>query len=257
MALEAKLSTLDGVPEALHEHYAQQSDGTFRLVAKGVEYEEDVKGLKTALEREREERRKAKERLEQLGDVDPEEYRRLKEEAEERETGKLKDKGEFEALRARLEERHQKAVESKEQEIQRRDRFIERLLVDNEIDKAMDEVKVLPEHRRAVRALLKESRPQVKADGEDYRATVQTDMGETSLATYIQEWSKSEEAGHYIAGRGVNGSGASSTRSAGADGGVNPWKRETRNLTEQMRIAKENPDLAKRLAAQAGLALSL
>lgn len=37
----------------------------------------------------------------------------------------------------------------------------------------------------------------------------------------------------------------------------NPWKAETRNLTEQGKIVRENPTLAKKLAAEAGVTLNI
>lgn len=33
----------------------------------------------------------------------------------------------------------------------------------------------------------------------------------------------------------------------------NPWKQDTFNLTEQGRITRDNPDLAKKLKAEAGI----
>lgn len=41
------------------------------------------------------------------------------------------------------------------------------------------------------------------------------------------------------------------TRSARRHGGPNPWHLHSLNLTEQMRIAREDPELAKRLQAEA------
>ena len=37
-------------------------------------------------------------------------------------------------------------------------------------------------------------------------------------------------------------------------GGTNPFAKESLNVTEQMRITKENPDLANRLKQEAGAA---
>jgi hypothetical protein len=54
MTLPAYLDNLDDLPEALAEHYIAMADGRFRLDAEGVE---DVTGLKSALERERQRRR--------------------------------------------------------------------------------------------------------------------------------------------------------------------------------------------------------
>ncbi|MCM3488787.1 DUF4355 domain-containing protein [Alkalihalophilus marmarensis] len=42
---------------------------------------------------------------------------------------------------------------------------------------------------------------------------------------------------------------------SGNQKGHNPWMPETRNLTEQGKIMKENPEYAKKLAAQAGVKL--
>lgn len=50
---------------------------------------------------------------------------------------------------------------------------------------------------------------------------------------------------------GVTGGGASNSKSGGA-AVKNPFQRETRNLTEQARLQRENPTLAARLKAEAG-----
>ena len=51
----------------------------------------------------------------------------------------------------------------------------------------------------------------------------------------------------------ANGTGGGATGSASTKSGINnPWKKETFNLTEQMLITKEKPELAAMLKAQAG-----
>lgn len=57
MALKAFYSKKEDIPEKFAELYKQQSDGTWKLDADGIE---DVSGLKSALEKERDERRAAK-----------------------------------------------------------------------------------------------------------------------------------------------------------------------------------------------------
>ena len=54
MALPAYIDRLDDVPEAFRAHYVPTDDGKFRLDAEGIE---DVSGLKSALEKERDRRR--------------------------------------------------------------------------------------------------------------------------------------------------------------------------------------------------------
>lgn len=105
MALKAILETLDGVPEALHEFYVQK-DGKYVLDAEGVE---DVKGLKSALQREKAERKKRADELaslkEALGDIEPEKAREALAKVQEYEDKKLLDAGQIEELVAQRTER--------------------------------------------------------------------------------------------------------------------------------------------------------
>lgn len=68
---------------------------------------------------------------------------------------------------------------------------------------------------------------------------------------FIAAWAESEEGRAFIAaprngGGAANGSGAAGSREP------NPWRDETFNRTEQARIARDDPALAKRLARAAG-----
>jgi ATP-dependent Clp protease ATP-binding subunit ClpC len=81
MALKAILETLDDVPEALRELYTQVED-RFVLDLEEVDNHPGVRNLKSAFEREKEDRRKAREekkaleeRLAEVADLDPGEAR--------------------------------------------------------------------------------------------------------------------------------------------------------------------------------------
>jgi hypothetical protein len=107
MALKATLDTLDGLPEAFHEHYKKdEATGKYRLDAEGVE---DVTGLKSALEKERNERKTAatkyKELQEQLGDLDPAKAREALKKLQELEDKKLIDAGKIDEVVAQRMER--------------------------------------------------------------------------------------------------------------------------------------------------------
>jgi hypothetical protein len=72
----------------------------------------------------------------------------------------------------------------------------------------------------------------------------------------IDEWVDGQvaEAPHLFEANSGGGSGGNSNSAGGAGrgfGGKNPFKRETWNLTEQMKIAKSDPQLAARLNAAA------
>jgi hypothetical protein len=53
--------------------------------------------------------------------------------------------------------------------------------------------------------------------------------------------------------RDLSGSGAPILKNNEGKALVNPWKKETRNLTKQMEVSKENPALAAKYKAEAGV----
>jgi len=71
-----------------------------------------------------------------------------------------------------------------------------------------------------------------------------------AIELIIMEWPQKDK----ILIRDASG-GGTHTKIGGPTGDkvANPWKKETRNLTQQMKIAKENPALADRLRAEAGI----
>jgi hypothetical protein len=65
---------------------------------------------------------------------------------------------------------------------------------------------------------------------------------------------KSENSGwdhHFAANRGATGMGSRTSTSVEAN--ANPFKKESFNMTEALLMEEKNPDLAKRLRAEAGL----
>ncbi|WP_270167570.1 phage scaffolding protein [Paenibacillus sp. SYP-B4298] len=69
--------------------------------------------------------------------------------------------------------------------------------------------------------------------------------------SYAELFATEEEGGTKFKGaKPPEGSGGGGTGGAGA---VNPWKKETFNLTEQGRLLRDNPDLAKQFKAAAGI----
>ena len=116
--MQAVVDSLDSVPEALQEFYQEAEDGKFRLPLEGVETEEAVSGLKSALAKEKEARRKANERLSQLPEDLPDRLERLAalEEAEsEREQKQAEKKGEWEKLAAQMKDAHAEEIAAREE----------------------------------------------------------------------------------------------------------------------------------------------
>lgn len=124
MPLRYKISADDfgDLEESIQGFYTQQDDD-YVLAAEGMPDVEDTSGLKSALQKERENARKfarEKKALEdKIGGVDLEEYNKLKEEHEQQETRKLEEAGEFEKIKEQMRAAHAKELANKEKEIDR------------------------------------------------------------------------------------------------------------------------------------------
>jgi DNA-binding transcriptional MerR regulator len=99
--LKAIVDTLDSVPEAARAFY-EEKEGKFALKVDGME---DVSGLKTALQKEREAAKEAK-RYKDLG-LSVEEIAELKAMREKADEDKAKAAGDFDKLREKLTGQHQ------------------------------------------------------------------------------------------------------------------------------------------------------
>lgn len=103
--------------------------------------------------------------------------------------------------------------------------------------------KALSKHKWVDRELVEEvlsSKIEVTDEGVFMTDGVSLDDGIAQFAN---------EKPHLLEAEGQGGSGY---QGGNGDGQKNPWAKETRNLTEQARIKKENPQLAERLKSQAG-----
>jgi hypothetical protein len=124
MPLKYKISAdeFGELDEAIQSFYTEQDDD-YVLAAEGLPEAEDTSGLKSALQKERENARKAareKKALEdKFGNIDLEEINQLKEEKEQAETRKLEEKGEFEKIKDQMREQHAKEIAAKDKEIDR------------------------------------------------------------------------------------------------------------------------------------------
>jgi len=113
--LKAKVQDIEDVAEPLREFYAPDDSGGFKLAVDGMVGVNEVSGLKSALEKEKEKRRLYGEKLQALGGVDPDEYKKLKEDADLRAIKDAEKKGEWDKLRTQLVAQHEK--EMKEQKL--------------------------------------------------------------------------------------------------------------------------------------------
>lgn len=120
MSLAATLDTLEGLAEDLHEDY-EEKDGKFHLkLLNGLvsaDKVEDVSGLKSALNKERDNASAASKKVraleEQFAGVDLEEYNRLKELERTEEEKNAEKKGEWDKLKLQMTEAHNKELDGR------------------------------------------------------------------------------------------------------------------------------------------------
>ena len=139
MALKLTLDTLDGVDAALQGLYVKSEDGKFRLDAEGLD---QIQASLKAANKEAAERRIA---LEKLKGVDPEEYARLKTEAEDRATKDAEKKGEWDKLREQMAQKHATDLQAKDTTLAKYRAALERNLIDAQAVTAIAAAKGVPE----------------------------------------------------------------------------------------------------------------
>lgn len=123
----------------------------------------------------------------------------------------------------------------------------EKLVGDRALKDALVEAKIDDTYKPAVEALLREKGVKLTKDGE-------AQINGQPVAEFVKEWAASDAGKPFIL-NGNSGGGAEGGGGKTASG-VNPFKADSLNWTEQARITREDPAAAKRLAAEAGITLA-
>lgn len=223
--LDLVVDDINAVPEAIRNLYSEDG-GKFRLNVKGVE---PVDGLKSALEKERKAAReleKKVKRWESLGKSD-EEIADLLKKAEDAEQSEAERKGEWDKLRAQMNEKHQTELKSREDKIAAMQSTLERHLIDATATAAIAAEKGVPDlllphvqrHVRvvdedgefAVRVVDAKGDPRVDAKGEPL-----------TIADLVKEMKASEIFGRAFEASGNTGSGKQPGSGSGGTGTAKP-----------------------------------
>lgn len=205
----------------------------------------------------------------QYGDVTPdklkqiqEEARKAKEEARKKEEDAAIKEGKIDqVLASRTQEMktgYEQKVADLEKQVKQRDAELERIIVERGIAEAAAKKKVLP---TAVEDVIMRGKTVWKLkDGvpvpvEQKEGKEELRYGKDGKVLTFETWldSLATSAPHLFeasAGSGASGKGGGAT---GAQ--ANPWKKESFNLTRQGEIFRNNPDLARKLAGEAGVKL--
>jgi len=270
MALYAVLDSLDDVQEAAHAFY-EEKDGKFILSVEGVDDHPAVANLKSALERQKADRKKAADERDALrakyGDIpedfSADEWARLKalDEAGADDEGNKDVRQRVEEATARLKARYEaqtaadrKKWEAQIQELTDRnaalDSQIRRRLVDDGLTRALTEAGVVKApFLKAAKALLAPDVEVIDEEG-NYTARMKPDLGGDDLAKFVQNWVQTDDGKGFVEpARGADALGSRNSRGGDAN---NPFAKGSWNKTEQGRVYTTDKVRAERFARSAG-----
>ncbi len=255
--LQSVLDSLDNVPAELHAYYAEDGDKFVLQVGDDIKTHPSVAALSNAYRQEQTKRREtavklqaAETRLAGLpDDFDADAYEALKAAAEGKEPPKTDEQ--LVRVREQLERKHTEAVAKKDEEIGKLRGTIERLTVDDGLSRAMDEANIDPKHKKKLAPYLKMLGKIKLEEGDDgFSAQVETDMGPVSLAKFVSDWAGSDDGKEYVGKpKGLDATGGDGRRAE-----VNPWAKDSTNLTKQGEVVHADPAKARRMMAAAGIA---
>jgi len=267
MTLRAVVDSLDGIPESLHSEYIEK-DGKFYLdLDASLNNHTSLTPLATALATIKREKKTLTEKITALEartvglpeDFDPTKYADIVAELEAIKKDPNRDKdteAKLQKERERYEQRLRDAenkrladIKAKDDEIKERDDLIHTTLVDGGLTDALIKHGVAKEFMGATRALLRGSVKVRKDDDGKRHAVVDTDLGEVDIDKFVENWSKSDDGKPFVMpAKGGGGHGSGNGR--GTE--INPWAKDSFNLTSQGQIIKADRDKARRLMKAAG-----
>ncbi len=229
--IKAFVQDIEDVPEALRDMY-ETAEGGHRLRVEGMIAESEVSGLKSALEKEKERRRGYSEKLQKLGAIDPDEFKRLKEADAARAQRDAEKKGEWDKLKAQLIEQHNAEKKQFEAGIDAMRGSLERYLIEAEATREISARDGVPE------LLLPavKNRVRVVEENGEYRTVVMDEHGDPmisdsqgtpmTIGQLVDTLKGSEVYGRAFGPMGKQGVGtpANAQRGTGPARGIDPSK---------------------------------
>lgn len=249
MPLPAVIEALDKIDASHHKFYAETEAGLFVLDIEGdISGHPAVAPLENAFRKEQEKRKRQGRELDALKQV-----QNADAEADDGGTD-AGGKPMAASTRRRLEAAHRQDLDAVSGQAEKYRAALEATLVDAALTNALVEANIAAPYMKAAKAMHRASLTVVEQDGEFQVAAVRSDDGTDqaqSPGAFIAAWANSDEGRAFIAAP-RNGGGAATGSGAVGSRVPNPWRDESFNRTEQARIARDDPALAKRLARAAG-----
>jgi len=268
VTLRAVVDSLDDIPEGLRDEYVEHNGKFYLDLDDTLSVHTSIVPLSTALANAKKEKQRAQNDYNALrtriaglpDDFDADKYQQV---LDELETLRADPNGDHDAeaklttLRDKYEQRLRDAEAKRVADLAEKDGVIDSLggeldgaAAKRGLSDALAKAGIDPKFMAAAQALL---RPTVKVRKNettgDREAVVDTDLGEVTVEKYVENWAKSDEGKPFVLpskGSGAPGSGHTGRTE------VNPWAKDTLNLTEQGRVIQSDRAKAERLMKAAG-----
>lgn len=211
-------------------------------------------GLKKNRDELKAEKLRLQEEMKRFDGIDPEEVRKILDERKNAAEEEAKNKGQWQELLDSKEKRwtgeREKLVSSYEEKITKLTGELHKRMIDSELNAALDAVKVAAPLRNAAKAVLKAGVDVVEdVETGGYKVVARFGGDELDVVSRVKAWADSDEGQYFVEAPRNSGGGA---QGSGRGGSVaaNPWK--TNSLSEQGKLVRENPQLARQYIKEAG-----
>jgi hypothetical protein len=245
LPFEPTVDSLDAVPEDARVFYRKDAtSGKFNLItAESVtKLESSLGSVRTELTTAKE-RAKAVEAWEKLGKK-PEEIEELLENQRKADEQKIKDAGEWDKLKAQIDENHGKVVKEKDGRIKTLQSALERRLIDSEAIGAIAELKgsptlLLPHVRNRVKVEEKDGDFHVTVLDADGKTPKLNDKNEPmSIKELVASMREDEQFGRAFEGSGHSGGGGSGGK--GGSGTPSGMKKSEMSAKEKAAFMRDH-----------------
>jgi len=265
MAIKAIVASLDTVEESLRSEYTPVEGGGYRLKAlegfvseDAIETHEKTKGLKSALEKERAERRDYERKVKaleagQITEEDRTELEALRQAKLKTEETRRRQEGEFDKWRADIADKHSKETQSLVSKLSRRDSMILDGEVFRQISDACNEFGgrasiLTPLVQQSVRKAFAEDGERLEITVHDGEGTkILGDDGKPlSIKGFVKRMAENKEFADLFASKQKAGGGSDSNRDGGGGKANDGEKPDTKGLSRAKMSKLEKVEFIKK-----------
>jgi hypothetical protein len=257
------------MPDGMSDEELQQRLDVINDDAKKM-VEQEVKGLKDNKTKLLDQMAKLKENQIPEG-FDPDQIKdylenkdKLEQEKKALEEKSLEEKGQWDALKLKLNETHAEQIarlqKEKDEAIAPLKSALDKELIENAAIKAIEAEKgnsffLLPHMKDRMKTVQNEKGEfEVQILDKDGNPRLADDATTPfGVKDFVAELKANERFAPAFPTANAGSGNGPNANTGGGSGGINPWKAESKNVTEQARINKENPTLATQLKKAAGV----